>query len=429
MQNRRFLNSPTLIAISLAIAIVPLSSGPLLAQTSEVNSSQELSEQSQRKLAAEQERLQLQNNNLQLQEIELQLKKRILNLEQQQLGISDTTRPIELGRSGTSFGNLTTVPIESKLLVFQSSSEVAQSIARDVIQVSANSPIQSLVVYSPREFAKLNGYRLYNSIRKSLVMAYKQAGITLPKVTPSGVDGTREIGGGSAALQTSTTALRSVAELLSYFRSEDVININEYTPSSQDFLVAQLVSALRQQKSSIRVYAPSIYLMNFDRINGVVETFLGEINELSILKSIALSQISRISNRQQIQTLNQLNNQADLLLSLLKETDLPADNPKPGSGSSSAGAQIFQLMQGAEISQLLNNRDKRVLVVDLLASGGSTRTRRSLFTTMFTGQSVSYSGGVAVQYFLVNPDNSFAAGDVIYRSSGFKTMSGSAGNR
>jgi hypothetical protein len=150
MQNRRFLNSPTLIAISLSIAIVPLSLGPLLAQTSDVNSSQEPLEQSQRKLAAEQERLQLQNNNLQLQETELQLKRRILNLEQQQLGISDTTRPIELGRSGTSFGNLTTVPIESKLLVFQSSGEVAQSIARDVIQVSADSPIQSLVVYSPR---------------------------------------------------------------------------------------------------------------------------------------------------------------------------------------------------------------------------------------------------------------------------------------
>jgi hypothetical protein len=67
------------------------------------------------------------------------------------------------------------------------------------------------------------------------------------------------------------------------------------------------------------------------------------------------------------------------------------------------------------------------LVVDLLASGGSTRTRRSLFSTIFTGQGVSYSGGVAVQYFLVNPDNSFAAGDVIYRSSGFKTMRGPIG--
>jgi hypothetical protein len=427
MQTRRFLNPPALIAISLAIA--PLSSGPLLAQTSDFSSSQQQLEQGQRKLETEQERLQLQNNNLQLQETELQLKKRILNLEQQQLGISDTTKPMSLKDSGTTFGTLTTVPIESKILVFQSSSEVAQSIAREIIQVSADSPVQSLVVYSPREFAKLNGYRLYNSIRKSLVMAYKQTGITLPKVTSSGVDGTREIGGGLSSLQTATTALRSVGELLSYFRSEDIININEYTPSSQDFLVAQLVSALRQQKSSIRVYAPSIYLMNFDRVNGVVETFLGELNELSVLKSIALNQMARINDPQKIQNLAQLNNQADLLLSLLKETDLPTDRPKPGSGPSSAGAQIFQLMQGAEISQLLNNRDKRVLVVDLVASGGSTRTRRSLFTTMFSGQSVTYSGGVAVQYFLVNPDNSFAAGDVIYRSSGFKTMGSSAGNR
>ncbi len=429
MQNQRFLNPPAVLALTLAIA--PLSSAIVSAQPSDFSPDPvpDSLDQAQRRVEAEQERLQRQTTNLQLQETELRLKRRILDLEQQQLGISDTTKPIELGRSGTSFGTLTTVPIESKLLVFQSSGEVAQSIARDVIQASAGSPIQSLVVYSPREFAHLNGYRLYNSIRKGLVAAYKEAGITIPKVTASGGDGTREIGGGSSALQTSTTALRSVAELLSYFRSEDVVNVNEFTPSNSDFLVAQLVSALRKQKSSIRVYAPSIYLMNFDRINGVIETFLVELNELSVLKAIALNQIGRIGDPQKMQRLAQLNNQADLLLNLLKDTDLPIEELKPGSKSSSAGAQIFQLMQGAEISQLLNSRDKRVLVVDLLASGGSTRTRRSLFTTIFTGQSVSYSGGVAVQYFLVNPDNSFAAGDVIYRTSGFKTMGGSTGNR
>ena len=408
----------------LTLSIACLHPGIAFAQTFETQPNP--LEQDQRKLKADQEQLRLENNNLQLQETELQLKKRILNLEQQQLGISDSTKPIGLGniQAGTTFGSLPTVPIESKILVFQSSGEVAETIAQEILQISGESDLRSIVVYSQREFAKVNGYRLYNSIRKGLVAAYKDAGIKLETQKSGGI---RELGSEPNALQTSTTVLKSVAELLSYFRSEDVISPNDYTPTSQNFLVAQLVSALRRKKSTIKLYAPSIYLMNFEQFDSPIEVFLSELNDLATLKSKALNQINQIGDPQKIQRLAQLNNQADLILNLLKEADTQIDSPKPESGAS-RGSQIFQLIQGAQISELLNSRDKRVLVVDLLASGGSTRTRRSLFTTIFTGQSISYSGGVAVQYFLVNPDNSFAAGDVVYRSSGFKSMRGSVGN-
>lgn len=416
-----------IITQSLLLLISPIAYPTMtIAQTIEIPPSP--LEQDQRKLRADQEQLRLENNNLQLQETELQLKKRILTLEQQQLGISDTTKPIGLGniQAGTTFGTLPTVPIESKLLVFQSSGEVAETIAQEIVQISSESDSKAIVVYSQREFAKVNGYRLYSSIRKGLVAAYKENGIKLEQPKPD--SGTRELGNQSSPLQTSTTVLKSVAELLSYFRSEDVINPNEYTPTNSNFLIAQLVSALRKKKSTIKVYAPSIYLNNFEQYNSPIEIFLTELNELAMLKAQAQKQMSLLSDSQKIQRLAQLNEQADLLLNLLKETEIQPEPSKPDHGVASNGSQIFQLIQGAQISDLLNSRDKRVLVIDLLTSGGSTRTRRSLFTSMFTGQSVSYSGGVAVQYFLVNPDNSFAAGDVVYRSSGFKSMRGSVGN-
>jgi hypothetical protein len=386
---------------------------------------------------------------LQTQVTKLELKNKIDNLQQQQQqrGISDSTKQIGLGtgQTGTTFGALTTVPIESKILVFQSSNEVAQIIARDIIETATKSPIQSLVVYSKSEFAQLNSYRLYNSVHKALVAAYKDAGVTIapPKSTQPG--SSRGIDQPTAPLQISTTVMRSVAELLAYFRSEDTIHINEFAPSDQNFLVAQLVAALRKKQSAIKVYAPSVYLMNTDRPNGPTETFLSELNELAKLKAQALARSS--SDPRQATQLQQLNIQADLLLDLLNSKDfsppLPLVPPRGGESvrpgvpteppsrpsDPSNGARLAQLIQGAEISALLNSRDKQVLVVNLIASGGSSRTRRSLFSTMFTGQSVSYSGGVAVEYFLVNPDNSFAAGDVIYRSSGFKTMRGPIGNR
>ncbi|MBE9028946.1 hypothetical protein IQ266_04110 [filamentous cyanobacterium LEGE 11480] len=399
----------------------------LKAAEEKLQKAQEKLEAAQEKLRVQQERLELQNGNFQLQETELQLKKRLNNLEQKQLGISDTTKPIGFGgiQAGTSFQQLPEVPIESKILVFKSSGEVAQLIAHDVEQVAKDATIASLVVYSQREFAKVNGYRLYNSMRKGIVSGYEDLGVELPQATGDG--GSRSVGLGDV-LPTSTTVLKSVAELFSYFRSEDKIALNSFTPQGENFVVAQLVSELRRRKSKIKVYAPSVYLMDFSRSNGVFESFLADLNELAALQAAATKQLGNTSDPQKRQRLEALNGQANLLLNLLKDTSFQDSEDKESEGARS-GSQIFQLIKGAEINQLLNSRKKRVLVLDVLASGGSTRTRRSLFTSMFSGQRVSYSGGIAVQYFLVNPDNSFAAGDVIYRNSGFKTMRGATQSR
>ena len=422
----KFLTRHSILVLTLSIAA--LNPGTAIAQSIEPRSAETVVEETRQRMLAEQDKLRLETTTLELKATQLETKKRIRDLEQQQSGISDTTKPRSLTESGTNFTpSLNAIPIESKILVFQSSSEVADVIAREILTVSETSEIKSIVVYSQQEFAKVNGYRLYSHIRKGIVAAYQEEGIRLtPPKVPGGP--TRELGGPSSPLQGSTTVLKSVAELLSYFRSQDSISLNDYNPGNPTFIVAQLVSALRQKKSAIKVYAPSIYLTNFDQLNNPIEVFLADLNELALLKTQALKQMNTIGDPQKIQRLIALNIQADSLLNLLKDTESPMETLKTEKREVSNGSQIFQLIQGAQISELLNSRDKRVLVVDLLASGGSTRTRKSLFTSIFTGQSVSYSGGVAVQYFLVNPDNSFAAGDVIYRNSGFKSMRGATGN-
>ncbi len=422
----QFLTRHSVLVFTLSIAA--LNSGTAIAQSIEPRSAETIADETRQRMLAEQDKLRLETTTLELKATQLETKKKIRDLEQQQSGISDTTKPMSLTESGTSFTpSLNAIPIESKILVFQSSSEVAEVIAREILTVSETSEIKSIVVYSQQEFAKVNGYRLYSHIRKGIVAAYQEEGIRLtPPKAPGGP--TRELGEPSSPLQTSTTVLKSVAELLSYFRSQDSISLNDYNPGNPTFIVAQLVSALRQKKSAIKVYAPSIYLTNFDQLNNPIEAFLADLNELALLKAQALKQMNTIGDPQKIQRLITLNIQADSLLNLLKDTETPTEMLKAEKREMSNGSQIFQLIQGAQISELLSSRDKRVLVVDLLASGGSTRTRKSLFTSIFTGQSVSYSGGVAVQYFLVNPDNSFAAGDVVYRNSGFKSMRGATGN-
>ena len=407
----------------------------LIAQNDEFSSSLEDDETAQlrrqleqEKLRLEQEKLELETENVELQQSQLQLKRDVIEQENRQLGLTDNSRALSIDQAGSRFdGTLEVVPIESKILVFQSSQAIANTIAQELIELS-DSPgsygISSIVIYEPEEFANVNSYRLYESLRKGLVSAYKAEGIVLAQTTeplPDGVRGGIET---SSALQGSTTVLRSAAELLSYFRSEEVLYPNAFKPDGNGFLIAQLVSALRREESSIQVFAPSVYLNSFASADNPIQGFLTDLDQLALLQTKAKQVMALSIDAQQIQRLEALNTQAGQLLNLLRFAE--DEGSKGGTGR--GGAQIFQLIQGAQISQLLNSEDKRVLVLDLLESGGSSRTRRSLFSTMFTGKKTSYSGGAAVQYFLVNPDNSLAAADVIYRNSGFKSMQRARGN-
>lgn len=382
----------------------------------------------QERLRLEQANLELEAENVELQRSQLQLRRDVIEQENQQLGLTNSSQAISIDQAGSRFDStLEVVPIESKILVFQSSQAIAETIAQELIELSTDPSsygITSIVIYEPEEFSNVNSYRLYESLRKGLVSAYKTEGIVLAQTTeplPDGVRGGLETSG---ALQGSTTVLRSAAELLSYFRSEEVLYPNAFKPDGNGFLIAQLVSALRREDSPIQVFAPSVYLNSFASADNPIQGFLIDLDQLALLQTKAKQVMALSIDAQQIQRLEALNTQAGQLLNLLRF----AEDEGSRGGAGRGGAQIFQLIQGAQISQLLNSEDKRVLVLDLLESGGSSRTRRSLFSTMFTGKKTSYSGGAAVQYFLVNPDNSLAAADVIYRNSGFKSMQRARGN-
>lgn len=381
------------------------------------------------KLRLKEEQLRIENENFRLEQEQLQLRRDVLERENDQLGLTENSAALSLDQSTSQFSDgLQTIPIESKILVFQSSNAIAEAIAEELVELSKSPDsygINSIVVYEPEEFANVNSYRLFENLRSGLVSAYIAEGIGVQLQLPDfAVEGVRGGLDSAGVLQTSTTVLRSAAELFSYFRSEEILYPNAFKPDGNSFLIAQLVAALRRAESPIQVYAPAIYLNSFSTYENPIEAFLGDLEELAGLRSQAEQAIALASDASKIERLQTLNIQAGQLLNLLRFAD-------SGSGSQAEGqdtAQIFRLIQGAQISQILNSEDKRVLILDLLESGGSSRTRRSLFSTMFTGKKTSYSGGAAVQYFLVNPDNSLATANVLYRNSGFKAMQRSRGN-
>ena len=125
----QFLTRHSILVLTLSIAA--LNPGTAIAQSIEPRSAETVVEETRQRMLAEQDKLRLETTTLELKATQLETKKRIRDLEQQQSGISDTTKPMSLTESGTNFTpSLNAIPIESKILVFQSSSEVTDVIAR-----------------------------------------------------------------------------------------------------------------------------------------------------------------------------------------------------------------------------------------------------------------------------------------------------------
>ncbi len=72
------------------------------------------------------------------------------------------------------------------------------------------------------------------------------------------------------------------------------------------------------------------------------------------------------------------------------------NSASPSSGSSGA----ISLVQGAELQQLTKKDDTYILYADVVAAGGTQRDVKNLFT-LFTGDWLSYSGGLIVNVALV----------------------------
>jgi hypothetical protein len=72
--------------------------------------------------------------------------------------------------------------------------------------------------------------------------------------------------------------------------------------------------------------------------------------------------------------------------------------PTPSATNSSSGA--VSLLQGAELEELIEKDDTYILYADVVATGGTQRDIKNVFT-LITGDWLSYSGGVVVNIALI----------------------------
>jgi hypothetical protein len=114
-----------------------------------------------------------------------------------------------------------------------------------------------------------------------------------------------------------------------------------------------------------------------------------------------------------------LNKAADELLSAVAK--LAADEKGSLFERLQSAATLLDRLSGIEPEKVL------FLTSETTVAGGSYRTRKNLFTSMFSGDLLSYSGGAAVAFALFNGHAQLVASDTLTTFTGFGKFSKKAG--
>ncbi len=177
--------------------------------------------------------------------------------------------------------------------------------------------------------------------------------------------------------------LKTTTDLFSYFKAEAKY-LGRSLQISETALYPLLVRHLRM--ASIKTLLPELFAPGFKES--------ARANSVFVTIGALIDRRTRLNQRYDGTT-----PPADIgaLLATMDAAIDSAVKPDPQTGNTA----MAQLLLGSDICRLAAEA-KRPLLVSLksIAAGGHFRTRKHLFTTIFTGDKISYSGGAAISYFI-----------------------------
>ncbi len=319
---------------------------------------------------------------------------------------TSATEPLDSSDTNVQQGSLQTV--ESRILAYEAMNKVAGSISKDISNVDG---IDSLIIYDQEIFSDLTAYRLLKVKLRDFKQRYADQQIILP---PSGPGGTRGITDLSS-LALPTTFTRSVLEFVALFRSKDQITFEPDFELNPNAFISAVASHIQKKDIPVKVYNPSFYLTSLDSIDeSSLEGLVGsELADLMRLRSKATSEYLG-------PTLLTLNDEVDAFLDALL---VPVGQEDPFGNP-----PLLAIIQANKLEKILDDQGAHVLHLDIDVAGGSHRTRQSLFTTVFSGKRISFSGGSVVNYSLFARDGSLKKSGFFYYNTGYKSMSGKRTN-
>ena len=374
--------------------------------------------------------------------------------------------------SKTEVKKIDSLPVESQTLIYDAIDKLADKMALELQKTLKDK--DNLIIFDGNTVPPLVSYEIYCKQVEQYKISYqyllqdkiesivknldcKKTNNKFPIPPP---ETARSIG---ALAEPITAALNTVAGILSFFRSNDVTQFGNIEAIQQRVLAAKLFSAFQKSKMTVQIITPSQYtqptvasienvmyqiaILNFlsrqaDTINDASESDKKLINDLkrsisTLTKSLAPSseQINKdnssIKNTPNLSPPSKQNNQGIPPINKMPNLPHPSEQNSKDSSSTDKPPQedkstptdnlFLKIALGTDFFNAVNDTGKGTyfLSVNSEAQGGSTKTSDSLFTTIFTGSRVTYSGGAVVSYILRDKEGLIKAADVFHYNTGF----------
>jgi hypothetical protein len=353
-------------------------------------------------------------------------------------GSSDITAATSGG--STTFAMTAQPNLETVSLSYEALLEISQMIDRELKPTV--SQYSGLVLYYEPDFLALTRYRLYREQVRLAILIYESvvkrieveaqnganAGLN-ERTRPKSVRGIGAEGLVTAlsAPSIATSAIKSVAELASLFRTDTTITQSKDVVD-KDSLGAVVAGTFLKANPNLVVYHPEQFVPEYElgvRDENSLYSQLSRINAAEAYLNYFLDEAEKLpAAERETPPLNRIIAAAKVVQTQIRNLGFSSPNERGvGGGDQNATAstrvsEFRQMLRAEKLDRILGRTGAKVGVMKLrlLSSGGARRDKRNLLL----GGKTDYSGSAVVEVALYDADGTMRASEVFSYHTGFR---------
>jgi hypothetical protein len=223
-----------------------------------------------------------------------------------------------------------------------------------------------------------------------------------------------------------TSAIKSVAELASLFRTDTTITQSRDVVD-RDSLGAVVAGTFLKANPNLVVYHPEQFVPEYElgvRDENSLYSQLSRINAAEAYLNYFLDEVEKLpAAERESPPLNRIVAAAKVVQSQIRNLGFSSPNER-GAGESSAAAapprvsEFRQMLRAEKLDRILGRTGAKVGVMKLrlLSSGGARRDKRNLLL----GGKTDYSGSAVVEVALYDSDGTMRSSEVFSYHTGFR---------
>lgn len=318
-----------------------------------------------------------------------------------------------------------TLNVESNILAYTALEKVADALAK---RIGSALKDKTVVIHTEREFKILEQYQSFAANLRAVVndsVALTMPAITSMKPCTTPVDEEETGGGGLGVLG----SIDAAAQILSLFKSYKNLEGTEVTVDT--FALAATVGAKLKAAGSGSVVYPPLFIAGAAMRNAAVPSDIEKALDAVRVQSsrmdkllvdaakekAALDQRKSADKKPSAACKKAYEADAVSLAALTGRTQIIKGRAEQyvaalSTPDEKTGSTVLQSLVAAEAMRAKMN-SAHLLQLKPVAAGGTTLTKRSLFSSSF-----KHSGGAVVAYFLVDPQGSIVDSAVLSKYGG-----------